>query len=144
MTTIVYHKGVIAADGRITVGNEIASDSRCKMHKIGGAYYFFGGEDIVLDEIEANGGIDDLETCSDSWNAIIYRGGKVYLAGSDDGQIFMELIRDDDPTAIGSGAAYATAAIDMGATPRQAVEMAAKRDSATGGNIMEWQLDDLI
>jgi ATP-dependent protease HslVU (ClpYQ) peptidase subunit len=39
------------------------------------------------------------------------------------------------PTAIGSGADFALAAMDAGASPAQAVEIAARRDPYTGGTI---------
>jgi len=39
----------------------------------------------------------------------------------------------DRPYAIGSGTSYAFAAMDMGASAVKAVEMAARRDTNTGG-----------
>jgi ATP-dependent protease HslVU (ClpYQ) peptidase subunit len=40
------------------------------------------------------------------------------------------------PTATGSGREFALAAMDLGASPKEAVEAAAKRDMMTGGTIM--------
>lgn len=39
------------------------------------------------------------------------------------------------PTALGSGRRHALTAMDMGASPKTAVEMAARRDPFTGGSI---------
>jgi ATP-dependent protease HslVU (ClpYQ) peptidase subunit len=44
-------------------------------------------------------------------------------------------IPEELPTAIGSGRDFALAAMDLGASPAEAVEAAAKRDTITGGKI---------
>lgn len=44
-------------------------------------------------------------------------------------------IREAVPTACGSGYALAIGAMEAGATPEQAVHIAARRDTATGGKI---------
>ncbi|MNI98876.1 hypothetical protein D3C73_1578140 [compost metagenome] len=47
----------------------------------------------------------------------------------------------DRPYAIGSGTPYAFAAMDMGASAEKAVEMAARRDTSTGGTIRTLRID---
>lgn len=47
----------------------------------------------------------------------------------------MDEVWVERPFAIGSGRDFALAAMDMGATAKEAVEMAAKRDVYTGGTI---------
>lgn len=47
----------------------------------------------------------------------------------------------DRPFAIGSGRDFALAAMDMGASAKEAVEAAAKRDVYTGGTIRTLIID---
>lgn len=46
----------------------------------------------------------------------------------------------DLPFACGSGSDYAIGAMLAGKSPREAVELAAKKNSATGGKIMEMKI----
>lgn len=54
----------------------------------------------------------------------------------------LELMKVEDGfLAIGSGGAYAVAAMECGRTAEEAVEVAAKFDPATGGPIQVWRLE---
>ncbi|GAI22667.1 unnamed protein product, partial [marine sediment metagenome] len=46
-----------------------------------------------------------------------------------------------NPDAIGSGSAYALAAMDMGASAEEAVRAAMKRDIYTGGKVRTMRID---
>jgi len=46
----------------------------------------------------------------------------------------------DRPYAIGSGTPFAFAAMDMGASAEKAVEMAARRDTSTGGRVRTFRI----
>ena len=48
-----------------------------------------------------------------------------------------------NPDAIGSGSPFALTAMDMGASAEEAVTMAAKRDSCTGGKIRTLRIGGL-
>ncbi|MNC73653.1 hypothetical protein D3C75_1248910 [compost metagenome] len=61
--------------------------------------------------------------------------GNLTLIGYTEGKLWKSPLLLDRPYAIGSGTDHAYTAFDMGATAYQAVEMAAKRDTGTGGNI---------
>lgn len=52
-----------------------------------------------------------------------------------------EMVRVMSPMAIGSGAEFAVGAMEAGASPEQAVEIAARRDTGTGGEITALQLE---
>ena len=62
--------------------------------------------------------------------------GELWLVGHDDNTgIWKTRIDLRCADAIGSGSPFALTAMDMGASAYQAVEMAAKRDTSTGGKI---------
>ncbi len=68
--------------------------------------------------------------------AIVLDGEQLMLVAVDDATgLWRSPIMLDRPYAIGSGTPYAFAAMDMGASAYQAVEMASKRDTSTGGKI---------
>lgn len=63
-------------------------------------------------------------------------GGKLMMVGHDDKTgIWKQELELSNPDAIGSGAAYAVAAMDMGASAEDAVKAAMKWDIYTGGTI---------
>jgi ATP-dependent protease HslVU (ClpYQ) peptidase subunit len=69
-------------------------------------------------------------------SGFVVHNGKLMLVGHDDktGVWRMDLDRSN-PDAIGSGAPYALAAMDMGASAEEAVRAAMKRDIYTGGEV---------
>lgn len=135
MTTIVYSQGVIAYESRTTRGTTITDDDKEKMVIVDGVHFIFTGctcdfqalRDAYFGrkpsaEIEASGFALD--------------GENLYLIGCDDKTgLWKEDVDLDRPHAIGSGAAHAFTAIDMGATAVKAVELAIKRDNCSGGTI---------
>lgn len=75
----------------------------------------------------------DEEGCY-NFGILVEVGGRVYEITND-----LTWVRNTSGTyAVGSGYAFALGALDAGATPEQAVGVAAVRDPSTGGTIRQW------
>ena len=135
MTTIAYKDGVIAYDGRQTRSDRIVSDSASKCQVVGGVSFFLSG--AVCDEkalILAYFGTPSSVPVECS--GYVVDGGKLMMVGHDDKTgIWKQDLELSNPDAIGSGAQYAIAAMDMGASAAEAVRAAMKRDIYTGGKV---------
>jgi hypothetical protein len=142
MTTIVFDVKAkkVATDSRVTEDGAIVADDATKMHIRKGVMFFLCGgvgdaEELMMaylqkkhrvrKTMEAQGlawdGINLIELCVDSglltWHPVV-----------------------SDRGAYGSGSPFAVAALDQGATPRQAVIAAKKRDTCTGGKVVTYRL----
>lgn len=135
MTTIAYKDGVIAYDGRQTRNDRIVSDTAQKCQVVDGVSFFLSG--AVCDEkalIAAYFGTPSAVPVECSGYAV--DGGKLMMVGHDDKTgLWKQELDPSNPDAIGSGSAYALAAMDMGANAVGAVRAAMKRDIYTGGTI---------
>ncbi|MBX8534546.1 proteasome subunit beta [Pseudomonas cichorii] len=135
MTTIAYKDGVIAYDSRQVRGGTIVSDSCEKCQVVDGVSFFLAG--AVCDEkalIAAYFGTPSPVPVECSGYAV--DGGKLLMVGHCDKTGIWKLELDPaNPDAIGSGSAYALAAMDMGASAEGAVRAAMKRDIYTGGKV---------
>lgn len=135
MTTIAYKDGLIAYDGRQTRNDRIVSDDSPKCQIVGGVSFFLSG--AVCDEkalIAAYFGTPSSVPVECS--GYVVDGGKLMLVGHDDKTgIWKQELDPCSHDAIGSGSAYALAAMDMGASAEDAVRAAMKRDIYTGGLI---------
>lgn len=135
MTTIAYKDGVIAYDGRQTRNDRIVSDNAAKCQVVDGVSFFLSG--TVCDEkalIAAYFGTASPVPVECSGYAV--DGGKLMMIGHDDTTgIWKQDLDPANPDAMGSGAQYALAAMDMGASAQDAVRAAMKRDIYTGGTI---------
>ncbi|MGY2337960.1 proteasome subunit beta [Pseudomonas sp. SDO5532_S415] len=135
MTTIAYKDGVIAYDSRQTRNDRIVSDSALKCQVVDGVSFFLSG--AVCDEKALTAAYFGTPSpvpveCS----GYVVDGGKLMMVGHDDKTgIWKQALDPSNPDAIGSGAAYALAAMDMGASAEDAVRAAMKRDIYTGGTI---------
>jgi 20S proteasome alpha/beta subunit len=134
MTTIAYKDGVIAYDGRITRGNQITYDDYDKCVERDGVQFVCSGPVADFEGLmEAYFG-GESPNCSAT--ALVVADGIVWHVAVDANTGFWKAPAIKDlPYALGSGAEHALTAMDMGATAYQAVEMAMKRDSCTGGKI---------
>ncbi|MFJ2446807.1 proteasome subunit beta [Pseudomonas sp. NPDC087626] len=135
MTTIAYKDGVIAYDSQVTRGDVITYDDYEKCTEYKGVKFFCSGTvsdhqkliDVYFGA-KPEGNIDVV--------ALVLNNGTLSLVAVDDNTgIWMSPVALDRPYAIGSGTAFAFAAMDMGASASKAVEIAAKRDTSTGGTI---------
>ena len=134
MTTIAYKDGIIAYDGRCTVGGTIVYDDYDKMRERDGVFFFgAGGTSDINDLIKAYSGEEIAGECGAF--AIVCKAGELSLISYEDSKIVESPVLLDKAYAIGSGRDHAYTALDMGASAYQAVEMAAKRDTGTGGKI---------
>jgi 20S proteasome alpha/beta subunit len=141
MTTIAYKDGVIAYDGRQTRSGAIVSDDCSKCQVVDGVSFLLAG--TVCDEkalIAAYFGTPSQVPVECS--GYVVDGSKLMMVGHDDETgIWKQDLDLDNPDAIGSGAPYALAAMDMGASPEEAVRAAMKRDIYTGGTIRTLVID---
>lgn len=138
MTTIAYKDGIVAFDSRTTDGNDtIATDDCIKMHKSGGRVFFMAG--AVSDEPKF---MQLWDTPKEGANlecwAFVWDGSTLWYSAADKHEIWKCPV--DHPRAIGSGAKFAIAAMDMGADAKQAVKQAMKRDPFTGGKIRTFRI----
>lgn len=142
MTTIAYKDGVIAYDGRQTRNDRIVSDTAQKCQVVDGVSFFLSG--AVCDEkalIAAYFGTTSPVPVECSGYAV--DGGKLMIIGHDDTTgIWKQDLDPANPDAMGSGAQYALAAMDMGASAEDAVRAAMKRDIYTGGTIRTLIIDE--
>ena len=143
MTTIAYKDGVIAYDSRVTRGSLIDHDDYEKLiHRKGHRFLFTGcGPDfpMLMDEFF---GVKNGDRPLDS-SGLVITNGKLWQIGRDaESGFWMDEIWAERPFAMGSGRDFALAAMDMGATAKEAVEAAAKRDVYTGGTIRTLIIDE--
>jgi hypothetical protein len=138
MTTIAYKYGVVAFDSRTTDGDDtIATDDCIKMHKWGGRVFFISGS--VPHETKFIESWPEPEKGSGlNLNAFVWDGSQLWYCGSNKDGIWECPV--DHPRAIGSGSDHALTAMDMGATAKEAVKMAMKRDPFTGGKIRTFKI----
>ncbi|EGH43290.1 hypothetical protein [Pseudomonas syringae] len=132
MTTIAYKDGVIAYDSRRTCDGRIVTDSADKKRERDGhAFFGSGSTSDILNLIDAFFGAKIEGECDAQ--VIAVHGGQVTEIIWAEGRLFKYPV--DHEYAIGSGSDNAITAMDMGATAAEAVEMAMKRDTATGGQV---------
>jgi ATP-dependent protease HslVU (ClpYQ) peptidase subunit len=144
MTTFAYSKAdnIIAIDGRVTAGSRIVSDVDKKYIKKGKNVYFtIGGlADAMrlIDLVEAGLeeiGDDNVYECQLVLAAI----PPVEIYVNEAGYIESVPIIEDLYT-LGSGGDHALTALDLGRTPKQAVQHAMTRDICSGGKIIQYDL----
>ncbi|KWS07470.1 hypothetical protein [Pseudomonas syringae] len=140
MTTIAYKDGVIAHDTRQTRNGTIVSDDCAKCQVVDGVSFFLSG--AVCDEkalIAAYFGTPSPSPVECSGYAA--DGGNLLMVGYDEKTgIWKQPLDPANPDAIGSGSAFALAAMDMGASAEEAVRAAMKRDIYTGGKVRTFQV----
>lgn len=133
MTTIAYDGNTLTADGRATVGQAICKDDKEKIKVVvtycqeSGkkitTYYACAGRHDALDKYLSTGDMDShshILEIQDGVCTVLYDGSRFVT---------------DIPVAIGSGWAFAEGAMLAGSTSKDAVKIAAKKDSCTGGKI---------
>ncbi|MCP6695873.1 proteasome subunit beta [Pseudomonas donghuensis] len=134
MTTIAY-------DSRQTRNSAVVSDDAPKCQVVDGVSFFLSG--AVCDEkalIAAYFGTPSAVPVECA--GYVVDGDKLMMVGHDDKTgIWRQDLDPTNPDAIGSGAPYALAAMDMGASAEEAVRAAMKRDIYTGGKIRTLRLD---
>ncbi len=132
MTTIAYKDGVIAYDSRRTCDGRIITDSADKKRERDGHVFFgTGSTSDIMNLMDAFFGAN-IEEAGNSQVLVVHDGRVTEIIWSE-GRLFKYPV--DHDYAIGSGSDNAITAMDMGATAAEAVEMAMKRDTGTGGQV---------
>ncbi|AUS02093.1 nucleophile aminohydrolase [Vibrio phage 2.095.A._10N.286.46.E10] len=133
MTTIAYHHegGFIAYDSRLTKGGTICSDSFEKMRVKGDVKFVMcGNESDCQSFIEHYPEFKGNYKCS----GVAVKDKKAYsFCFNQDGDY--EEFELSFNEAWGSGQDHAITAMDCGLTAKEAVEMAIKRDTSSGGSV---------
>jgi len=132
MTTIAWKPGVMVADKKTTDGDLAHSCTkiyRRKGYAIGFSGYLQEGLQFC-DWFHKREGKCPLKK-TDALVMNLTTGGCVHW----EAKAKIGIPVEDPCTAIGSGAGLAIGAMEAGATPQQAVKIAAKRDPATGFGI---------
>ena len=141
MTTITYKAGIIAYDSRMVDTNGTITDDDCDKCIIrDDVRYFYSG---LVSQMEALICAYQKSESQEKSNgtAIIVDNGELFVSGihSEDG-FWKQPLKKSNPRAIGSGSDHALTAMDMGATAKEAVKWAMKRDTGTGGRIRTYKL----
>ena len=142
MTTIAYKDGVIAYDSRMTSGPHILTDEYDKHTEYKGIHFFVAGEcehKEMLFEHFVNKAHGDKPPFDLKLIAFAWDGKDLWQCGFT--EAFFAYRVDYGHDAAGSGDNFAIAAMDMGATAEEAVRVAAKRDTGTGGTIRTFTLE---
>lgn len=136
MTTIVFYRGKVGFDSRITQCDRIVTDKAVKRIKEQGHTFWIAGctgDAPKLIDSYING---TRATNADCSALCLKPDGRMFKLGfEDDGSVWECFTDGLEPAAIGSGGALAITAIDCGMDVRTAVKMACKRDIYSGGVI---------
>ena len=141
MTTIAYKDGIIAYDSRSTAGSMIIDDDRDKKTVDGERVLFCAGAAADINKfLTAYSTGEKPESCD--IHALVVDKGVLFVASYDDKEdgFWKEEINPKKHCAIGSGTRYAITAMDMGASAKEAVKWAMKRDTGTGGRIRTYSV----
>jgi hypothetical protein len=139
VTTIATDGKTVASDSRRCAGSELIDECTVKIKTVGGTTYAITGTfACFLAAIEwhqkgAIPGDQPKGTEKDYWTLLVMTEDAVDKYSHD-------LPYSDPfpyPQAFGSGASYAMAALKMGKSPREAIEVAKQLDIHTGGPVQE-------
>lgn len=140
MTTIAYKDGVIAYDSRTSAGSVITNDNAEKHYERDGIHFFMCGSLCDYDAFFSvfSGAKTDY---SPDVSCLAVIDGRVYVCSHDSEKgVWKSPIDMAQSYAIGSGSEFAWGAMDCGATAAQAIRIAMKRDSGTGGQIRTFEI----
>lgn len=143
MTTIAYKDGIIAYDSRMVIGDTIVDDDYNKCHTRKGVKIFISGSPASIENVWSNYDSASYTTKakeSEMWG-LAYDEGVLYYVTGEDNHYSKQALDLAKPFATGSGWNHAITAMDMGASAKKAVKMAAKRDTHTGGRIRTFKID---
>lgn len=140
MTTVAVSKSAMCSDSLC-----IDQGSRSYVQKIfavDGALIGFAGEvsqGLMFVEWYVSGGKDHYPFDKNFEAVVLYEDGSIYSYDSG----LMPIKMEQQYYAIGSGKQAATAAMMMGMSPSEAVEIAIKIDACTGGNIQRLHVSQI-
>ena len=140
MTTLAYRDGELATDGRVTAGDMIISDRRKKVHRLkDGSIVAWSGSvqsaELLMRHLRSNKR-DHQPPHMENIGALWLRlDGTLWEY---EGEAWVK--QDPGYYATGSGSPYAFAAMDAGASAKEAVRIAIKRDANSGGRVQALKL----
>jgi ATP-dependent protease HslVU (ClpYQ) peptidase subunit len=144
MTTIVYDhaKRQMASDGRAATGNLISAETEDKWIRDGDDFWFICGSTADRERLIKH--FKDAEPSAPKWpiqcSALLVRDKRVYhCVVTAEGEPCKSEIKYSD--SMGSGGDFGLAALDHGASAREAVAYAATRDVGTGGKITVFDIE---
>lgn len=138
MTTLAYRDGELATDSRVTAGDMIVSDRRRKVHRLrDGSVVAWSGSvqqaELLLQAMRKKGAehpkLDEISALHLKTDGTLWEY---------EGEAWVK--QDPGYYATGSGSPYAFAAMDAGASAREAVRIAIKRDAKSGGKVQSLKL----
>ena len=137
MTTLAYKDNIISFDSQVTQGDTILDDAFNKCIRRKGAIFVFCGVMNLYDEV-VNEFFNENGEFNDYIGGFIYYKEQLYLFGADkETEFWVQKLDMNKHYACGSGKDHALTAMDMGATAKEAIKMAIKRDVNTGGKVRE-------
>lgn len=144
MTTIAWDGKTVAADSRASAGNMIDAHAIVKLIRSGDTIYGKLGlnalGDPLIEWYESGANPKDIPSVKEGdATLLVFRDGKCVAYNTN--QPYPE--EQKSPNAWGTGGWLALAALCANASPEEAVNIAAKFDSATGGAVqvidLSWQ-----
>nr|DAY73594.1 MAG TPA: ATP-dependent protease [Caudoviricetes sp.] len=149
MTTIIATKNKILSDGKVTVGSRVDQYNFKKVRQIGG--YLVGGAGRLSSILTFFSWFEQNLQCQAAQEAIpglmiqsdpdkedeefvalvVHPDGRIFIHEGNNPARSMPI--EAEYYAVGSGADFALAALDGGASPEQAMEVAKMRDAFSGG-----------
>lgn len=144
MTTIATDGETMAADGLCTQHGTVIDRNRVKVHRLEDGRIVGGCGDtadneLVVEWLAAGAKSGEEPVISDAGSVVLVLHP---CGGVDIIDRQCRPLRIPTPIAIGSGCDYAMGAMDAGASPERAVEIAAARNPNTGGKITVLGLKD--
>lgn len=140
MTTLAYRDGELATDSRVTAGDMIVSDRRKKVHRLrDGSIVAWSGSvqqaELLLRAMRKKSSQPSLTEIS---ALHLKTDGSLWEY---EGEAWVK--QDPGYYATGSGSPYAFAAMDAGATAKDAIRIAIKRDANSGGRVQSLKLKEI-
>lgn len=145
MTTLAYKNGIIAYDSYLTAGETIVDLNYDKHHKFNKYHFFLSGTTWLypgfIDSFIAGENLVGPEKKGNVSGFVVCPNNFLWEAAIGTREMFwFEKVSLKVPRAFGTGDLHALTAMDMGASAREAVKMATKRDIYTGGKIRTFNI----
>lgn len=138
MTTLAYRDLELATDSRVTAGDMIISDRRKKVHRLrDGSIVAWSGSvqqaELLLRAMRRKGA--KTPALTDISALHLRADGSLWEY---EGEAWVK--QDPGYYATGSGSPYAFAAMDAGASAKEAIRISIKRDANSGGRVQSLKL----
>lgn len=145
MTTIAYRAGILAADSQGTDDDHGGRTKTTKIFKIRDCIAAFAGDvaegHVFMKWLRKGKPEDEKPTFDkDEFEGVTLDANGLWFWDWN----FIPVPLEDEFCAIGSGAAFAIGAMEAGASAIEAVEIAIRRDTGSGGKIVSYAVADLV